>query len=469
MSPKIGLIFLLISLFSAFSNHLLASENTLSPSPIPDTSFTKRTFKEWSKSGEFEFHWRTFFMSTLNKGELLDYSALGTGAGLGYSSPHFKGFQVVFSGFFVFQLHEHNITIADPITDGVNRYELTLFDMNDLENRTDLDRLEELFFRYERKGFVFTFGRQKFSSPLLNMQDNRMRPNIFSGIHANYKWNNWEFLAAGFHAMTIRGTLDWYSVEESLGVYPFGRSPFGVSSDYKGNIRSKGIGVLGIKQKGQKVKSELWNYTAENIFNLSFAQSEYRDSLFGLQWTIGAQCFYQMPLNFGGNEDPLQAFIVPGQQTFGLGGKIETKLGKHTVSLNNLHISDRGRFLFPREWGREIFFASLPRERFEGNGGVNAYTLKYSLNLPRHDWVLNFGASTVYVPDMNNVMLNKYGMPAYHHLILGVDHGLAGFFDGLHLRFLAVNKIAQNRNIPDIYRINRVDMWQFNFVVDYLF
>lgn len=462
---------ILFTSFTLVITQLVAHPEDLFPeNHHNDTTSSERlTFKQWSKSGEFEFHWRSFFMSTFNQGDLLDYSALASGAGLGYTSPKFKGFNVVFSGFFVFQLHQKNIALADPTTNGVNRYEVTLFDMHDLSNTRDLDRLEELFVQYDYKKWRITLGRQKFNSPLLNMQDNRMRPNIFSGLHINYRWKNLELLAAGFHAMTIRGTVNWYSVEESFGVYPFGRSPFGTSSEFKGNVRTKGIGVLGLKHNTHKLKSEVWNYTAENVFNLAIAQSEYKDSLLGFSWTFGAQGFYQNALNHGGNPDPVKAYILPNESTYAFGTKLAAEMGRHTVSFNTMHIANQGRFLFPREWGREIFYASLPRERFEGNGGLNAWTLKYKLMLPKHDWQMNLGASAVQIPDVNNVVLNKYGLPSYYHFILDIRHGLSGYFDGLHLRFLAVHKMAQNPSIPDNFRLNRVDLWQFNFIVDYLF
>lgn len=470
---KSSFIFFNLSLFLALftvSFSWAQDEDFHFDMPQDSSATTKRTFKEWSKSGEFEFHWRTFFMSTHNQGDLMDYAALGSGAGLGYSSPHYKGFQAVFSGFFVFQLYQKNVLIADPITNGVNRYEAALFDMNDLHNTRDLDRLEELYLKYDYKKFHVTLGRQKFESPLLNKQDNRMRPNIFSGVHLNYSWKNFEFLAAGFNTMTIRGTVNWYNVEQSFGVYPFGRSPFGTSSEYKGNVSSRGIGILGMKHTSKKSTAQFWNYTAENVFNLAFVQAEVHDSLWGYHWNLGVQGFFQNALNHGGNPDSHKAYILRDEKTYGFGAKLDFVFGKHTLSFSNLHIADRGRFLFPREWGREIFFATLPRERFEGNGGVHAFTLKYQLLLPAHQWQLNFGSSVIHLPDVNNTVLNKYGMPSYYHFTFGIDHGLSGYFDGLHLRFLAVHKMAQNpQQIPDNFRINRVDLWHFNFVIDYLF
>ena len=470
MYKKISLIIFYIALL--FSNSVRSQNDdfSLEHTDTNQIATKKPSFKQWSKSGDFEFHWRTFFMSTVNEGDLLDYAALATGAGLGYQSPTYKGFRVAFSGFFVFNLFEHNVGLEDPTTQNYNRYEITLFDMNDFDNKRDLDRLEELYVAYHYKKIRLTLGRQKFNSPLLNEQDNRMRPNIFSGITGRYLWRNFTFDAAAFHAMTIRGTVDWFSVQNSFGVYPFGRNPFGESSDYKGNIKSKGIAVLGIKHKTKGFQTQVWQYFAENVFATTFSQSEWLKSHKNFGFKFGVQGFWQQAVNYGGNENQHLTYNLQNEKTWGLGAKIEVTHKKHSFSLNNLHISSSGRFLFPREWGREQFFASLPRERFEGNGAVNAYTLKYQCKIPKRHLILNAGLSAVQLQDIQNPLLNKYGMPSYYHFSLGADYSLSGYFEGLHLRFLIINKLAQNRaNVPDNYRINRVDLWHFNFVIDYLF
>jgi len=420
--------------------------------------------------GSFEFHARSFFMQTLNRGEILDYNAMGAGAGIGYYSPSWKGFHFGFSGFFVFQIFENNIYKEDPITNNTNRYEILLFDMNDLDNKRDLDRLEELYLLYEHEDLEFVLGRQKFESPLLNEQDNRMRANLFNGISINYSPKHWEIHAAWFNQVTIRGTVDWYSVEESYGVYPFGRSPFGVPSGYKGSIKTAGIGVLGTKYHKNNFYFEGWNYFNENVFNLAFAQSEYKLERKTFDYYFGVQGFYQSAVNEGGNPDQSMSYIMKGEDTYGLGGRLGAGLGKHKLTLNYLNISDQGRFLFPREWGREQFFASLPRERFEGSGAVNSLMLKYAWHHKDKGWLLELGMSKVDHSQLSEYANNKYGIPSYYHFTGLVDYRFKGYLEGLDIKFLVAHKAAQNPNeIPDNFRINRVDLWNFNFIVDYRF
>lgn len=420
--------------------------------------------------GSFEFHKRSFLMHTINKGELMDYSALATGAGLGYYSPSWKNFHFGFSGFFTFQLFQYNIYEEDPTTSNTNRYEILLFDMNDLENTRDLDRLEELYITYERDHFETVFGRQKFSSPFLNEQDNRMRNNLFNGLTLNYHKNAWDLTAAWFTQVTIRGTVDWYKMDESYGVYPFGRTPFGTPSQYKGNIETLGVGTLGVKHKKENFKSELWNYFNENVFNVTFGQTEYELKRKNITYHAGAQGFYQTAINNGGNSNQQMAYIMKDESTYGVGGKLGVSKKGHGLSVNFLGISNQGRFLFPREWGREQFFASLPRERFEGSGAVTSLMLKYSYKIPKTGWNFYVGMSKVDHAELEAFENNKYGIPSYYHFVGYSEYKFKGYLEGLDIKLFVANKTAQNpKEVPDQFRINRVDLWNFNLVIDYRF
>ncbi|MCH7400038.1 hypothetical protein MM236_18735 [Belliella sp. DSM 107340] len=458
---------LLFMIFIVFGSSVYAQQKHVHKD---STISSSKSLGDWLREGETEMHIRSFYMNTQNRGLLLDYSTLAFGGGLGYSSPSYKGFHFGFSGFFVFQLHEQNIRIPDPSTGNVNRYEILLYDMNDFENTRDLDRLEHLYLSYEHKGFELVFGRQRINSPLLNEQDNRMRPNTFSGLTFQFESNDWQLFAGLLSHVTMRGTVDWYSIENSFGVYPFGRNPLGEPLAYKDNIESKGIAMAGIKKNHNFGSYQLWNYYSENVFNTVFSQSDVSIVFPGFNLDLGIQAFYQTPLNHGGNENPAMAYMLKKENTYGVGGKIGLHRGSRSFSLNYLGISDRGRFLFPREWGRERFYASLPRERFEGNGGVMALTAWYNWKPEISSWKGSFGASTVSNPDISNINLNKYGVPSYFHIMGELAHSFKDDLEGLELRLLLVNKIAKNPNtVPDQFRINRVDMWNINLIVDYKF
>ncbi|MCH7410814.1 OprD family outer membrane porin [Belliella sp. DSM 111904] len=437
-----------------------------------DTAVVKgSSLKSDLKRGEFDFHFRSYFMSTLNKGPLIDYATLAAGTGIGYTSPEWGGFQFRFNGFFTYQVFEQNVRIADPITNAGNRYEILLYDMNDIENTNRLDRLEELYIAYRRERLKFVLGRQKVNSPLVNDQDNRMRPNIFQGLSATYSGLKIKTTMMWVNQVNIRGTVDWYKIDDSFGVYSFGRNPFGEPSNYSDNIKSKGLGIIGVQFHDEGLTGQLWNYTADNVFNMSFGQVEYISSLTkSTRLHLGLQGFHQLPIRDGGNPDTQLTYMLPSERSSGVGAKVGVFKGKHNFSFNYLAIDDKGRFLFPREWGRERFFASLPRERFEGAGDMQAYTFKYDTITGIDGLIVELGAGLVNHSGMNAYTTNKYGIPSYYHFVGQLEYRFKDYYEGLNLQLLAVNKAPKNGdNLTDEMRINRVGMWNLNFIIDYRF
>ena len=460
---------LIFIIFFAFGSTAIA-QISLDEKDTTQVQEEKESLGKTLKSGEVDFHIRSFFMSTINKGDLLNYATLASGAGIGYTTPEWKGFQARFNGFFTFQVFEHNVRIADPITGAGNRYELLLYDMNDLGNTNRLDRLEELYLTYRKNRFKFTFGRQKVNTPLLNEQDNRMRPNVFGGLSAVYSGMSTKITAMWINSVTIRGTVDWYSIDASFGVYPFGRNLYGEPSDYKSKIKSKGIAMTGIQYYKSGLTLQGWNYFAENVFNMSFVQSDYLINIGKTRIHTGIQGFHQIPVNDGGNPDRQRTYIHPDENSSGLGAKIGVFSGRHNISLNFLGINDKGRFLFPREWGREILYASLSRERYEGAGDMNALVLKYDLITPINGLFAQFGAGKVNLSEVNDYRTNKYGLPSYYHFSGSMDYRFKDYFEGINLSLLVVNKAPQKREMmTDRLRINRVEMWNINLVMDYRF
>ncbi|HAH37337.1 MAG TPA: hypothetical protein DCL81_12710, partial [Algoriphagus sp.] len=125
---------------------------------------------------------------------------------------------------------------------------------------------------------------------------------------------------------------------------------------------------------------------------------------------------------------------------------------------------------FPREWGREQFFVTLQRERFEGLGGANAVMLQLDQEVVKDKFKMSFGASHVKTPEIDNLALNKYGIPNYIHFTGLLDYKFDGFFQGLDLQFLvALKKENSEKEIPLEYVINRINMANLNLILDYRF
>jgi hypothetical protein len=89
--------------------------------------------------GVMQGHFRYFYMNTQNSGELSDYYANSGGGGIRYETAPYRGLQFAVSGFYIFNLQSSNLGEVDTWALSGNRYELGLIDIEDPENKKDLD------------------------------------------------------------------------------------------------------------------------------------------------------------------------------------------------------------------------------------------------------------------------------------------------------------------------------------------
>ena len=59
-------------------------------------------------------------------------------------------------GFFIFNIGSSDLSKADLTTKQINRYEIGLFDIENASNKNDIDRLEELYLKYNFKKAALT-------------------------------------------------------------------------------------------------------------------------------------------------------------------------------------------------------------------------------------------------------------------------------------------------------------------------
>jgi len=245
----------------------------------------------------------------------------------------------------------------------------------------------------------------------------------------------------------------------------------GSDENYKHHIDSEGVATLGLEYFIDQAKIEFWSYVAEGVFGLSMLQATGNiKAESGPQLLWGIQGLYESAIGNGGNENPEKAYILPSEHTYGFGLRGGLKWTHSELTLNFLKISDQGRFLFPREWGREQFFVSLPRERFEGLGGVDVKMIQFDQKVIQDKLKIGFGFSYVDNPDQNNLRLNKYGIPDYYQVSGLFDYRFIGFFQGLDLQLLVVGKKeGPGQEIALENMINRVNMINYSLIIDYRF
>lgn len=129
-------------------------------------------------------------------------------------------------------------------------------------------------------------------------------------------------------------------------------------------------------------------------------------------------------------------------------------------------LTAHGRFMFPREWGREPFYTTLPRERIEGAGDVHALGASVAWQRP-HAPRLEAGYG--YYNLSRQARLNKYSLPDFHQLNLSLTHAFPGTADGLRLRTLYAAKWGADRTAYLPRAVNKVDLHHLTVALDYAF
>lgn len=466
-------LFLIISYTTPFL--LYAQEHRSEQNDTSTTDSSIHSLHQFLKGGKFFEHARSFTMFTVNQKDLTDYGAWGLGAGIGYESAKFKGLQFAVSGFFINNTLSSDLTKRDPQTQTLSRYELSLFDITDPENKNDLDRLEELYLKYHFKKSAVTYGKQYLNTPYINQQDGRMRPTMEKGLWLEVnEIKNIKLQAGWINRMSPRSTVKWYDIGNSIGLYSVGINEEGTASGFKGNLQTKGIAVFNAQwQHQQFVKIQFWNYWVENIFNTAMIQTDAAipfNKKSGRQLLLGLQFTRQNKSGNGGNEDITKAYVRPGYKSYSISSRAGIKLNTTTLLANYTRITAHGRYLFPREWGRDPFYTFLPRERNEGLGNVHAFVFSAQYQPKAKNWQVLIAGGWYDVPPVTDYKLNKYSMPSYYQLLTDLRYQFKGFLKGTSMRFIYLYKgnlekeVVQQRNI-----INKVNMHHFNFIIDYWF
>lgn len=433
-----------------------------------DTSSLLHAFKK----GQVNGHFRYFLMTTQNAKGLTDYYANAIGGGIRYETAKFHGFQFAVSGFYIFNIGSSDLGKPDSTTGQYNRYEIALFDVQSPYNKNDIDRLEELYLKYNYKNSSILFGRHMINTPFINLQDGRMRPTGVQGIWVDYNQLRSTNISGGWvSAFSPRGTTKWYNAGESIGIYPAGVNPDGKKSEYSNNIKSNGVALIGITTDILKyIKIQGWNMFTQNVFNSAMLQADMKFPLKNNSLFAAAQYIRQDAVNDGGNEDPDKTYFTKGGVANTIGLRIGLKSKVWETSFNYNRITARGRYLVPREWGRDPFFTFLPRERNDGYGDVNAFMGKINYHFIKARIKTTLAAGYYHMPDVKNYELNKYGLPSYTQVNADIRYNFTKLFKGLEAQFLVVVKIEEgNTYNNEKYVFNKVNMQQYNFVLNYYF
>lgn len=430
-----------------------------------DSSSLLHSFQAGILHGNF----RSFFSSNFNEGNQLEY-AHAIGGGIQFRSKSFFHLNVGMSGYFVHKAFSSDLTRPNPVTNTYNRYELGLFDVTNPSGTSRMNRLEEMFIRYQKKQFNLTIGKQLMNTPFINLQDGRMRPTIVQGVSAEHTFGKWKILGSWINGFSPRSTFNWYSTGASIGLYSLGVNPDGTPSGYKNQLQTKGILITAAEIKTKKNHLwQIWNQLTENIFNATLLQfDQQQDS--STSFYYGFQFIAQVPIHQGGHNETNKRYFPTNQFSLSFGGRIGKIVGPWDHSINYTRITGHGRYLMPREWGRDPFFTFMMGERNEGLGDVHAFTIKSKFADAKNRFSWQNSAGYFDLPDVHLHALNKYGFPSYLQFNSDLRYSFSGFMKGWQAQLIYFYKYATgNTTLEPKYTINKVNMGHFNFILNFHF
>lgn len=414
---------------------------------------------------------RSYWMSTSYWEDFKGDFALGQSAYIQLKTKDFKGFSII-GRYTVFgNLWSSDLSARDPITQNSNRYEVGLFDVNNTADRF-FGKVEELQIRFSSPKFNALAGRMDINTPFINPQDGRLSPTYVEGVRLDFRPDKKnKFSAQVIGRMSPRSTSGWFNVGETIGIYPVGQSEFGGPSNYQGNTESNFFTVVDWQHRMDSDLQLQLNHTfVDNISSTVFSQAvkDWKMARGDRKFVTGLQFVVQNGIGEGGSAETEKRFKNPDDLNFVLGGRVGLKSSKSIWWLNYTRIDGRGRFLNPREWGRDPFFTFIPRERNEGYNQVDAFTTYYQRNFPESGLQFYGFAGLHFLPDPSNTELNKYAFPSYAQINLGGKYAPGNWGKGLDFHMILMSKLnIKQGQIKPQWIYNKVNMVHVNFIMNY--
>ena len=398
-------------------------------------SVKTKCFKDFFANGSSHGHFRNYFMTTEQYSSSNDHYANATGGAIAYRTAELLGFQLGVKGIFTFNTASSDLTINEG-----KIWERQLFDVNRPEEKLDLDRLEELFIKYQNKKVQLVIGRFDFDSPLLNPSDGRMKPYVYSGVglgvelHKTFRINS-----RYINSLSPRSTTHFYGIGDNVGLFENGVNSEGENVDYSHQVKSDFIWVNSLYFKLKKG----WGLAYHNNFLDGININQYVDlSIEGVKWNYGVQFLNQgrllNPHNVIYYDNQVQSNVVSIQ--------FERILNDCDLAINYSTVFG-GRFLFPREFGREEFYGSISRLRIEGKNNVHVFGMRQALKLEKKKWKdLEFKVEEALMLVSEDQSDNKYQESDLAQVNVELDYHFHKHLKGLVMKLLLVNQVQMNES-----------------------
>ncbi|GJM32697.1 MAG: hypothetical protein DHS20C18_16980 [Saprospiraceae bacterium] len=432
-----------------------------------------KSVKDFFVKGQLHGHVRNYFMATINEKELKDYWTNATGGAFKYETANWKGVQFGIKGVVIYQTVSSDLSMPDLLVQKSAGWEKELYDIALPPGQKVLTGLDELYIQYSRQNSIIRLGKIDLNQgPLLLNRDGRMKPFVYQGIWVEInELKNHQFNLGWINGVSPRGMTQWYSLNEAIGLLNNGFQQDGTKAEYHQYANTAGMGILGYKVTlSEKLKVQLWDYFLHNIDNTLWVQADLEENhLFGgMQYVLQTASQQQQTLR------PENQYFQPQQSS----NTVSVQVGYQSLSndlklsASYLHGFGPGRFLFPKELGRENFYVSQARSWVDGFGRVNIYMIRGQFQ-PNHEkwdnWSFDFRFSFIEAPVPQDFAQNKYARSDYGQATLLVDYEFEKQLEGLHLSLLYVLKDSGSQNLLPSEIFYKTNLHHFNLIANIIF
>lgn len=427
-----------------------------------------KSLKDFFSRGQLHGHIRNYFMATINEGKLKDYWTNAVGGAIKYETINWKGIQLGVKGAFTFQTFSTDLNSPDGQVLKGAKWERELYDVNSPKKK-NLVRLEELYIKYNYKKSFITVGNIDIhTGPLLLRRDGRMNPFMYRGIWAEwYELKNQSIYSGWINGVSPRGMTEWYSLNKAIGILNNGFQFDGSSAVYHEFAETRGLGVLGYNVKFKDISLQIWDYYFDRINNTLWLQADYnKKHLFGgVQYVIQNACNHQNDLAFE------HRYSQPDEMANVFAAQIGYQSIDKSLKLSSsfLHAFGTGRFLFPKELGRENFYVSQPRSWIDGYGLVNVYMVRGQLRTLNEKWTglsLDMMFSYIDAPGQTNFANNKYGRTDYIQTTFLTKYNFQKKLKGLEINILYILKYSPDRELSPSETFYKTNLHHFNLIAN---
>ena len=175
---------------------------------------------------------------------------------------------------------------------------------------------------------------------------------------------------------------------------------------------------------------------------------------------------YQIPDSYQKQLAYESRYVQPNENGQVASFMLKYKNGHSQIKAAYSKAFETGRYLFPKELGRDQFYTSMPRSRMEGLGEIDVFAIGY-----QHNWkhlFLNIDATTTHGAVINDYVLNKYNIDDNYQINTRLHYEFSNFLKGLHVELLYVWK--QNKNEHNTQLVaQRSDYNQINLITNFNF